>query len=694
MKNEHQQANLQEAEREIKDQAYFIQAITDIMPAILMVVALPSKNIIYNNREMMVLLGFDPEEIGRMSFEERTNLLHPHDLPLIQAYYERFCKLADHEENYVEYRLKNKKGEWIFLSVRGKVFRRDEQGRVTEVLMLGQDVTRRKRSEQEVLELKDEVAQQAEGKYHTLFNSMDEGYCIIQMLYDDTGAAYDWRFIEVNPAFERHNGLVAATGKTIRELVPDIEHNWINIYNRVAETGESNRFEQDSDALQRVFDLYAFRVGRSEERKVAVLFTDITSRRKAEDRQAFLFKLSDGIRLLADPKEILEQATHTARDYFNTDRCYYCEIEDDKVIVRTDASREGLPSVAGTYPLNSFILFKAVIESGQTLVVHNVHHNDYVDPILKEICLQLQILSFINVPIIKEGRAVGILCLAQSVPREWRPVEASLAEEIAERTWDAVQRAKAEEALRASEQQLKQLLKQRDEFIGIASHELKTPVTSMKAYAEIVQESLEREGDAKKAVLLSRLNKQVDRLTSLINDMLDTIKMAEGKLSYHFEPFDIGELLQERIDDMQQSATHVLTLQMEGLPMINADRERIGQVITNFLSNAVKYSPPNTNITVTATGCNNQLTVGVTDEGYGISEEDQQKVFDRFFRVSANKMDTFPGMGLGLYICAQIIRRHGGTIHVNSKVGTGSTFFFTIPYSIIHEEDHPGGRRS
>ncbi|MBE9607062.1 PAS domain-containing protein [Acetobacteraceae bacterium H6797] len=121
-----------------------------------------------------------------------------------------------------------------------------------------------------------------EEKYRNLFNSMDQGYCIIQILYEN-GEACDWRFIEVNPAFEKHNGLHDAAGKRIRELAPDIEKKWIEIYARVAETGESLRFEETSSALDgRVFDLYAFRVGDPEARKVAVLFQDITSQRMAE----------------------------------------------------------------------------------------------------------------------------------------------------------------------------------------------------------------------------------------------------------------------------------------------------------------------------------------------------------------------------------------------------------------------------
>lgn len=135
----------------------------------------------------------------------------------------------------------------------------------------------------------EQETQRSEERYRTLFSSMDEGYCIIQMLYDDQGRPDDFRYVEVNPAFEAHNGLKGAVGRTIREMAPKIERKWIEIYNRVAETGESLRFQEVSGALQdRTFDLYAFRVGEPEERKVAVLFTNITEAKRLADRQAIL----------------------------------------------------------------------------------------------------------------------------------------------------------------------------------------------------------------------------------------------------------------------------------------------------------------------------------------------------------------------------------------------------------------------
>ena len=129
----------------------------------------------------------------------------------------------------------------------------------------------------------EEALRQSEQRYRSLFDAIDEGFCVLEMLFDKHGHPNNWRYLEVNPAFERHNGLEHATGKTIRELAPNIEPRWFEVYGKVALTGEAIRFVECSQALHRWFDLYAFRVGAPEERKVAVLFTNITERKRTEE---------------------------------------------------------------------------------------------------------------------------------------------------------------------------------------------------------------------------------------------------------------------------------------------------------------------------------------------------------------------------------------------------------------------------
>ena len=221
---------------------------------------------------------------------------------------------------------------------------------------------------------------------------------------------------------------------------------------------------------------------------------------------------------------------------------------------------------------------------------------------------------------------------------------------------------------------------QKDSFITIASHELKTPVTSIKGFTQILQMRFEKEGHDLAAELLSRMDKQVDKLTKLIVDLLDATKIENGQLKFTIEEFDFNELVKEIAEEMQRTTDRTQNKYRAYFFKNNpGDRNRIGQVITNLVSNAIKYSPDADEIIITSSVEKNKIKLCVRDFGIGIPEEKQSHVFDRFFRVGGDNQDTFPGLGLGLFISSEIIKRHNGNITVKSTLRKGSTFCFTLP---------------
>lgn len=224
------------------------------------------------------------------------------------------------------------------------------------------------------------------------------------------------------------------------------------------------------------------------------------------------------------------------------------------------------------------------------------------------------------------------------------------------------------------------LMKQKDEFIGIVSHELKTPVTSVKGYAQVMHKRFIKAGDHESALLLEKMDNQLNKLGSLIGDLLDANKIEGGRLQFHNDWFDFNELVREVVENMQQTTTsHTISLKLGKKIRVNADRDRISQVIVNLISNAIKYSPQTEKIILKTTVSKQNVKLCVEDFGIGISKEKQERVFERFFRVSGEKQDTFPGMGLGLYISSEIIKRQGGRIWVEGEKGKGSIFCFSIP---------------
>lgn len=234
--------------------------------------------------------------------------------------------------------------------------------------------------------------------------------------------------------------------------------------------------------------------------------------------------------------------------------------------------------------------------------------------------------------------------------------------------------------------EFKILQRQKDNFIGIASHELKTPVTSLKAYTQVLEHMLREEGDEYKAGMLKKMDNQLNKFTELINDLLDVTKIQTGRMQFNDDFFDFNELVAEIVGEVQPIASnHEIILESESISQVYADRDRIGQVITNLLTNAIKYSPEAEKIVVFTKEQNNEVRLCVQDFGIGIPNDKKDQVFQQFYRVSGTKEHTFPGIGLGLYICSQIIERTHGKIWVNSKEGEGSTFCFSLPITYPEE---------
>ncbi len=226
----------------------------------------------------------------------------------------------------------------------------------------------------------------------------------------------------------------------------------------------------------------------------------------------------------------------------------------------------------------------------------------------------------------------------------------------------------------------KKAQEKKDEFIAIASHELKTPVTSIKAFTQLLEKRALAAGQTDIAAQLSKMDAQVNKLTNLIKDLLDVSKIESGKLVLHQEIFEFDEFIKDTVDNLQlANDSHRIEIQGLTGARVYADRDRIEQVLINFISNGVKYSPQAQSITIHLSCDGEFITVGVEDFGVGVPKKDLNRIFERFYRVSGPKSDTFPGLGLGLFISAEIIRRQKGNIWVESRPGKGSIFYFSLP---------------
>lgn len=229
-------------------------------------------------------------------------------------------------------------------------------------------------------------------------------------------------------------------------------------------------------------------------------------------------------------------------------------------------------------------------------------------------------------------------------------------------------------------QEIKEQDEQKDLFISMASHELKTPITTVKGYVQILQGMYEGSNDQFLQSALATIDRQIITLTKLIADLLDVSKIKSGSLQLNREHFNINELVQELVENTRQiHPDYHIELSLASPAPVYADRDRIGQVLLNLLSNAIKYSPDSKEIAVKVMSDGNEISVAVKDSGIGISQTDQSRIFERFYRAEGKNENRFSGFGIGLFIAAEIIKKHDGNIWVCSKEDQGSTFYFSIP---------------
>ena len=221
---------------------------------------------------------------------------------------------------------------------------------------------------------------------------------------------------------------------------------------------------------------------------------------------------------------------------------------------------------------------------------------------------------------------------------------------------------------------------QKNDFIAIASHELKTPLTSLKAYAQLLKSSKAATDPGFIKSIGVRIEGQINKMTKLVYSFLDLSKIETNKTVLRKEFIDVNELIKEVINDyLFQEKNHPILFDSVALPMVYADKHKITQVIDNLVSNAIKYSPKGGQVLVTAGLQNEEVLISVEDHGIGIDNNHLHKIFDRYYRIDDLQVKNASGFGIGLYLCADIVKRHHGKIGLESEPGKGSRFFFTLP---------------
>lgn len=543
----------------------------------------------------------------------------------------------------------SKDGSRLFLSGETSPIR-DEAGQLIGFAKIARNITERKQASRALSE--------SEERYCTLFNSIDEGFCVIDVIFDPDGRPVDYRFVEVNPAFEAQSGLHGVTGRRVRELVPDHEEHWFEIYGRVARTGEATRFANEAKALDRWFDVYAFRLGNPDSPKVAVLFTDVTGRKHEEEiaaRLAAVVESSEDAIITKDLNGLITSWNAAAQRLFG-----YTEEEAigrPVTILIPEGHHDEEPRIMGR------------IRRGERVEPYEtVRHRK--DGTLVDVSLGVSPLK----------NAAGEVIGASKIARDITELRRNARE--LERVRD--------EAVAAS--------RAKDEFLAALSHELRTPLNP----ALLLASDSAANGNLPDHVRadFEMIRKNISLEARLIDDLLDLTRISRGKLSIEPQLCDVHALLREAIavvrSDLEEK--HIrLSLDLGAKRVgIMGDPVRLQQVFWNVLRNAVHFTPDKGGIRVESeqTPDGGALIVRITDSGIGIAPADLERIFETFEQAEAapGVARRFGGLGLGLPISKTMLELHGGSIHASSSGrGQGSSFIITLPVA-AESEPHLNGR--
>ena len=506
---------------------------------------------------------------------------------------------------------------------------------------------------------------ESETRYRTLFESMDEGFCVIEVLFADDGTPNDYRFLDMNPAFVAHTGLHDAVGRRMRELAPNHEQHWFDTYGHVARTGEAIRFEAGAQALKRWYDVYAFRIGRAEDCRVAVLFKDVSAARAAAaERERLLGALAVERARLA---EVFRQAPTFLAVLRGPDHVF--ELAND-AFYRIVGHRElvGKP-IAEAMPEvreQGFVtLLDRVVETGEPYVGRDVPIRLQRVPGAPP---EQRFVDFVYQPLIEsDGTVSGVAAHGSDVTEQ---VAARL--EIERLLADSESaRAEAEAANRV-----------KAEFLTTMSHELRTPLNAIGGYTELLEMEIRGPLTSAQRQDLERIRHSQRHLLGLINEVLNFAKLETGSVDFEIDDVPVALALaaaEGLVSPQAQARGLSLTVGDCGPLTARADAEKLRQILVNLLSNAVKFTKPGGRITVSCAAADGRAVIHVQDTGIGIPADKLSVVFDPFVQVRSDYARPHEGTGLGLAISRDLARAMGGDITVESTPGAGSRFTLTLP---------------
>jgi signal transduction histidine kinase/ActR/RegA family two-component response regulator len=479
----------------------------------------------------------------------------------------------------------------------------------------------------------------------------------------------------------------AAFGRPARETWPDIWPTIGPMVEQVMQQGIAAKGDDMPLTLDRNGYLepcnftFSYSPIRDRDGVIHGMFTaavETTARVAGERRQAFQLQLADSFRGLARAEDLIIAATEQARGHLNVTRAFFAELDEHTASFSippqwmAPTALPGLPERGLIADFGAGLL--PAMTGGRTVAVDDIH----ADGMLATPTDAFDVLgmrAIVIVPLVRAGRLRANFNVTHDAPRRWSAEEIALITDIAERTWDALERARAEQALLASH-------RMKDEFLAMLAHELRNPLAPISAAADLL--TLARLDADKVRTTSAIIRRQVVHMTGLVDDLLDVSRVTRGLVTLALEPLDVHDIVAAAVEQARpqlQARHHELLLDTRPqLATVDGDRKRLVQVLANLLNNAAKFTPPWGRIALRVTLERTAVTISVIDNGIGMDDELAGRAFILFAQGERSADRTQGGLGIGLALVKHLVELHGGSVAAHSDgLGRGSAFAITLP---------------
>jgi PAS domain S-box-containing protein len=552
------------------------------------------------------------------------------------------------------------------------------------------------------------AVEESEARYRTLFDTLIEGFCTIEMIFDANGKPVDYRFLEINPAFEKQTGMYNAQGKLMRELAPDHEAHWFEIYGKVALTGEPVHFENEAKALGRHYDVRAYRVGGPESRKVAILFNDIIERKTAERKlQArlehlnLLQQITRAIGERQDLASIFQVVIRTLEDQLQID--FGCLCTYDPAAHRLKVTRVGLRSEALAAELA--LTERAHIDVDENGLSRCMQGLLSYEPDILEIRLPFPqrlasggLRALVAAPLLVENKVFGVLIAARREAGSFTSDECEFLRQLSEHVALAAHQAQLYGALQSAYEDLRKTqeavtqqerLRALGQMASGIAHDINNAISPVALYTDSLLER-ERNLSAQGRSQLETIQRAIHDVAATVARMREFYRQREPQLT--LTGVNLNQLVQQVVDltrarwsDMPQRRGHVIQLRLElelDPPAVMGIESEIREALTNLIFNAVDAMAEGGTLTLRTQVVGEvpelQIRLEVSDTGGGMDEEARRRCLEPFFTTKGER-----GTGLGLAMVYGMVRRHGAEIEIESEPGHGTTvrLSFAVPAS-------------